>query len=812
MEKSFLYGLLVLAPILVMAGTIKKATDCTGPYTKLDGNMCYEMYTTKADWSEAYSLCKADGGNMVAITDATVQATVEALLTANNVYTKVWTGAILEDPEKQSGKPTTLWRLVPNCWGCDIPTICNPSGVGTSAMASGAGSTTSTDEVGNLDQGGLDICFVMDNSGSVSDDDWTNTVLEFITSFVDRLEIGSTLDKAQVAAVKFGNTAELEFYLKDFKNKNSLKDKVRKIHHQPENTNTSAGIEMARSLVFSTVTGDRRGAQNVMILFTDGISTFNASDTVSQAQKSKDEGIISFVVGVTSNVNEFELRNISDSPQKEGVTYWMVPSFTDVTENVIDQIFERMCDWKERNWMMTRTAVEAQGCHDEPPVTSYKQSLDLPNLVTTSSSMTVDMCITACKENGFDYASPRGENCFCGNEFGKNGISNNCNTPCPGDPSQICGGPSANSVYYVSGTKQAVWSAGEPKDNFYAWCGTLKHSDYYYASVVCNSKYRFHCKLPKDRCSSTSNDGTYNKIANSYCVYTSDDAEMWFDARIKCREKSGDLLTMDTENDRLAVTEAIKQSVTWGLSDTHSHIGLYKRNYYIPNEDHQAGDDLTYVNFDPDAATPQPDPSDGDCIELRRDPQSNGIYWYTAKCTNRQNFICEWQTDGSATPPTTTTSTTTTSTTTSATPTTVASTDASKTEKQKTPKPKKTKKPTVTVTTTSETNTAVSTNTGSGPNAGASTNNESSGLSITYIILIVVLIILAILIICIVIWFLCGRNKTSHGTIHPRKPANKYDARPDAPVPQTGNLGYGMEEGVDGGEDFEYGSTTGMVR
>ena len=42
-----------------------------------------------------------------------------------------------------------------------------------------------------------------------------------------------------------------------------------------------------------------------------------------------------------------------------------------------------------------------------------------------------------------------GSHCFCGNSYGKYGQlpESRCNVTCPGDHSQICGGPGANSVY-----------------------------------------------------------------------------------------------------------------------------------------------------------------------------------------------------------------------------------------------------------------------------------------------------------------------------------------------------------------------------
>ena len=40
--------------------------------------------------------------------------------------------------------------------------------------------------------------------------------------------------------------------------------------------------------------------------------------------------------------------------------------------------------------------------------------------------------------------------CACGNSYGSQGVSTNCNMPCSGNSLEICGGGGANSVYQVS--------------------------------------------------------------------------------------------------------------------------------------------------------------------------------------------------------------------------------------------------------------------------------------------------------------------------------------------------------------------------
>lgn len=60
-------------------------------------------------------------------------------------------------------------------------------------------------------------------------------------------------------------------------------------------------------------------------------------------------------------------------------------------------------------------------------------------LVASSATMTIETCLTACPE--FTFAALSGQNCYCSNSSGSGGnVEGSCNTPCPGNPAQSCGG------------------------------------------------------------------------------------------------------------------------------------------------------------------------------------------------------------------------------------------------------------------------------------------------------------------------------------------------------------------------------------
>lgn len=78
---------------------------------------------------------------------------------------------------------------------------------------------------------------------------------------------------------------------------------------------------------------------------------------------------------------------------------------------------------------------------------------------------TIQHCINFCRELGYVYAGVQHfTHCFCGNTLPKNSPKfpklgeGKCNTPCRGNPSQMCGGTWANSVYETGNeSKCATW-------------------------------------------------------------------------------------------------------------------------------------------------------------------------------------------------------------------------------------------------------------------------------------------------------------------------------------------------------------------
>ncbi|MBF0287399.1 MAG: WSC domain-containing protein [SAR324 cluster bacterium] len=97
-------------------------------------------------------------------------------------------------------------------------------------------------------------------------------------------------------------------------------------------------------------------------------------------------------------------------------------------------------------------------------------SRDLPTQVSVGGKLSTEKCLSACGKRGYMYAGTQnGNQCWCGNRYGKLGSANNCNRKCEGNSSQTCGGPWANSVYAASGAGQQASQAGAGQQQTQGW-------------------------------------------------------------------------------------------------------------------------------------------------------------------------------------------------------------------------------------------------------------------------------------------------------------------------------------------------------
>ncbi|XP_066276089.1 uncharacterized protein [Branchiostoma lanceolatum] len=139
---------------------------------------------------------------------------------------------------------------------------------------------------------------------------------------------------------------------------------------------------------------------------------------------------------------------------------------------------------------------EHLGCYRDGPPHSF------PSKVMTSSGMTTESCIAACRAAGYTYAATEvsrsrwwrsSHDCHCGreadfNRLGEAVCDSECNSRCRGNGNQKCGGRYRMSVYkidavpgceggprrvsphwYVTGTATNLQYQGSPQDSPFAF-------------------------------------------------------------------------------------------------------------------------------------------------------------------------------------------------------------------------------------------------------------------------------------------------------------------------------------------------------
>ena len=186
----------------------------------------------------------------------------------------------------------------------------------------------------------LDLCLIIDSSGSVKDrnpDNW-RLQLEFFADLVASFPIGQ--DNTRVAAIVFSEEVRLVFSLNRFNTLSEVQQAILSVPYMGQTTNTPEAFRVADIECFSAVNGDRDDADNVIIIATDGVPfpEDRRTPAVMEAIRLKDQGVDIIAVGVTNFVDEDFLRGISSRN-----SYTRVTDFEGLTTQ-IEQIYLQTCE------------------------------------------------------------------------------------------------------------------------------------------------------------------------------------------------------------------------------------------------------------------------------------------------------------------------------------------------------------------------------------------------------------------------------------------------------------------------------------
>lgn len=205
--------------------------------------------------------------------------------------------------------------------------------------------------------GVADLTFLVDSSSSIDAKGRGN--FDHVRGFMKELVSASVIgpDRIQVGIVKFSTNANEELYLNRFTTREPILDVIDNIEYKGGETNTAEGLQLVRSNIFQVFNGDRPGAINILIIITDGESNINEDRTIPEANLLKDSDTIIVAVGVTNDVNRYELQRMASSP---GLVFF-VDDF-----NLLNDIIQGLIDV---------TCVLVESTPPPPPVTGESMFL-----------------------------------------------------------------------------------------------------------------------------------------------------------------------------------------------------------------------------------------------------------------------------------------------------------------------------------------------------------------------------------------------------------------------------------------------------
>jgi len=186
-----------------------------------------------------------------------------------------------------------------------------------------------------------DIVFVVDQSGSIQDanplngswDNW-QLIKDFINTIIKHSEV--SYSATHFGLVTFGNQGVVRFRLDQYTDTAALTQAVLDIQPGQGQTNLYMGLFMARTVVFNENNGARSDVPQIIILITDGFANVNTNMTLPEAATCHRLGIAIYAVGITSSINETQLKLVSSPPHEKGVNYWTTPDFTTLNSVVLN--------------------------------------------------------------------------------------------------------------------------------------------------------------------------------------------------------------------------------------------------------------------------------------------------------------------------------------------------------------------------------------------------------------------------------------------------------------------------------------------
>jgi len=159
-----------------------------------------------------------------------------------------------------------------------------------------------------------DIVLALDESTSIVEnnpnrDNWYKGMLGLATNIVRAFSISP--DLTQIGVLTFSNSARVRFYLNRYRNSADVIAAISRLKITLGDTNIADALRTARTELFSSQNGARRGVPKILVLIAAGPANINVRMTIPEANTTKAAGIHIFTLGIGSQIKEEELRTIA---------------------------------------------------------------------------------------------------------------------------------------------------------------------------------------------------------------------------------------------------------------------------------------------------------------------------------------------------------------------------------------------------------------------------------------------------------------------------------------------------------------------
>lgn len=152
-----------------------------------------------------------------------------------------------------------------------------------------------------------DVAFVLDSSSSIGSSDFSKQ-LDFVKNTVRQFDVGPT--KTQFSVVSFSDQVFDEFHLNRYTSKSQVLAAVSNIRYHTGTTSTHLALSHVTNETFLQVNGGRPDAAKVVIVLTDGQSTYS-SQTIQAANNLHNTGAEVIAIGIGLGTDKSELNAIA---------------------------------------------------------------------------------------------------------------------------------------------------------------------------------------------------------------------------------------------------------------------------------------------------------------------------------------------------------------------------------------------------------------------------------------------------------------------------------------------------------------------